>query len=178
MDMPEPLSTYNEPPVERIARDESDRRMIAPDRKKDFLSTYAVTGDCSAAAEKHGINQRTANGWLTDPKVIFSVFKERQMRLSAEGAGLAYKVLVDIMTGEGVPIAEKRQAAVAVLRLGGHNEATAAQAVSQQALTVLQDLSEDQLSAHIAQAQSALLALQAPDAPRDTPDSDRYPSLI
>jgi hypothetical protein len=116
--------------------------------------------------------------WLSDPRFILAVWKERQIRLSGEGAGLAYKVLVDIMTGEGVPISEKRQAAMAVLRLGGHNDATAAQVVANQTLTVLQDLSEDQLAGHIAEAQAALTALQAPDPPAVTTDSPDYPSLI
>lgn len=178
MDMADPMSTHNEHPVERIARDESDRRQVAPDLRKAFIAAYAVTGDAAESALVSGVNIRTANRWLSDPKVVFSVFKERQMRLTSEGAGLAYKVLVDIMTGESVPISEKRQAAMAVLRLGGHNEATAAQVVANQTLTVLQDLSEDQLAGHIAEAQAALLALQAPHPPDVTPDPDPYPSLI
>ena len=73
------------------------------------------------------------------------------------------------------PATIRLKAATDMLRLGGHTEAAAAQRLEGSRGPSLEDMSEDQLAAHIAEAQRLLTK---PNAPADAPDSPDTASLL
>lgn len=138
----------------------------------------------------------TARHWSRDAKLVAQVFRVRQAQLSSEGGGLAYAVLREIMTERTIladgspgpyvaPVQERRQAAVAVLRLAGHTEALGAALAQAATATALADLTEEQLREHVRTAEAALAALRATapaasggDVLDVTPDPPEVSSLL
>ena len=183
--MRNPQSTGIEVIAERVERGATANPLIRRGDRNIFADTYARTGSLSQSCRAAGISEPTGRKWLSEPRFVAEVFRSRQMALSGEGASVGYRVLLDICTAIDpdtqrplYPVAERRQAATQLLRLGGHSEALAAQAAAGQAAAALHELSVDQLEAHIAAAQATLNALSAPPSPRITPDSADAVSLL
>jgi len=171
--------------AEQIERRDVASPMGDPAKRRAFAEVYAVTGSLLRASDAALISTVTGKKWLRDPRFVAAVFAERQTRLSGEGASVGYATLLemcrekDAITGRYVyPASERRQAALALLRLGGHSEAIAAQAAQGQVVAALHELTEDQLRAHIASAGATLAALSAPVAPAVAPDPADNPSLL
>jgi len=174
--------------AEQIARGDVASPMGDPAKKRAFAEVYAVTGSLPKASEAALVSTVTGRKWLRDPRFVAAVFAERQTRLSGEGSSLGYATLIEICSAmvEGekkflYPASERRQAALSLLRLGGHSEAMAAQHAMGSAVAALHELTEDQLRAHIASAGATLLALEAPSRPLPpavAPDMADKPSLI
>lgn len=156
----------------------------------------ATTGNITKSYEAAGISKATAARIMADSRFHAAVFRYRQAQLSSEGGGLAYAVLREIMTERTIladgspgpyvaPVQERRQAAVAVLRLAGHTEALGAALAQAATATALADLSEEQLREHVRTAEAALAALRAtapaassPDVLDVAPDQPEVSSLL
>jgi hypothetical protein len=131
-----------------------------------FAAAYAVSGDITKSAAEAGIPYNTGRQWLRDPAFVAIVTRHRQVAISAEGAGIAYGVLIEIMTktetdADGrityyAPVSERRQAAKTMVELAGHTPALAEALAKHHDVAALHDLTEAQLEAHIKAGQELL----------------------
>lgn len=158
-------------------------RVRDPQKVQAFIEAYATTGVLSVAAQFARITTETASSWLRDARIVGKLHIERQRKMMTEGAAIGYRVLLEIATSDGqdgratAPVAERRQAARELLRLGGHSETLAAQILSGQQAAALHELTEEQLAEHVRQAQETLAALRS-EAPGVAPDSADKSSLL
>lgn len=187
-------STRIEVIAEQISAGDVARPMPGKDAQQSFADEYARSGSIARAAEVANISYPTAKKWSQDPRFVATVFKMRQTWLSGEVAGLAAHVMVEIMTAKApistdgyssgpdpylYPVAVRAKVAGDLLRLGGHTEAAAAASLEGQRVASLGDMTEDQLAAHIAEAQRLLTALPSQgDPPAEAPNPPDVASLL
>lgn len=165
----------------------TELRSLAPDERKQlmelFVAHLAVTGSVERAATAVGVNGPTARYWISKPGFQNSLFSERS-RAIQNGAGLALKVLMEVMQEPSTPAAVRVTAATKLLGLAGHAEATAAaDAAGGSGPAALHELTEDQLARHIAAAGATLAALRSQPmvldvVPDVVPDEDALASLL
>lgn len=154
--------------------------------KRAFIRAFAVLGDTRAASAKIGVSTQTGAQWLLDGKVREAVLFERQNAITLQAGGVSYHALVEIVTKQRAdfdtsddpyvyPGALRAKVATDLIRLAGHTEAAGAAMLQSQRVARLDELSEDQLAAHIAEAQRLL---SASPASGDAPSEDEIASLL
>lgn len=159
---------------ERVEGDDPDGLPALPgDRKSMFIRAYAECGSTSVASRKIGVPYHTAYSWTRETGFAACVYEARSRLIQTTGASVAYAALLRIVTRQDengefrYPVAEVRRAARDILDMAGHTRQIPQQA---QQVAALHELSEDQLTAHIAAARAVLEHASRPADPPDPPD--------
>lgn len=156
-----------------------------PAQRSRFVAVLARTGSVAEAAESAGIHPETGRRWIrADPDLLGAVHAAREIVIRSEGAGLALRVLLEMVERDTTPANVRLQAAKLLLETAGHSAAGAAADVARaRDAAALQDLSADQLERMIAAARGTLDQLRRQVAvvdvtPAVTPDSPEIASLF